>query len=76
MQTYVRRWLAVRELERRQLDVIEKRKWEEEQRRIRKRHDTDLLRELQRRKNNPMNAEDFLLLFSDLQSKHKSLFIL
>lgn len=68
VQRYVRRWLAVKEVKRRQQDLLAKLLWEKEQRKKREKQDSDFLKDLRRRKLYPINEEDFLLLFSDLQN--------
>lgn len=71
MQRYVRRWLAQKELKRLQQSMLEKITWEEEQKKVREKQDRDWLRDLQKRKLYPIKEDDFLLLFSDLQSMYK-----
>lgn len=70
MQKYVRRWLAQKELKRRKKCLEDKLAWEEEQRKIRRKQDGDWFKNLQRRKLYPIKEDDFVLLFSDLQSEN------
>ncbi|XP_035229046.1 IQ and ubiquitin-like domain-containing protein, partial [Stegodyphus dumicola] len=67
LQKYVRRWLAVQELQRLQKFALLQILWEKEQDKLRRQQDCEWEKDIQRRRLNPKNEEDFVLLFSDLQ---------
>ncbi|XP_055936588.1 IQ and ubiquitin-like domain-containing protein [Argiope bruennichi] len=67
LQKYIRSWLAFRELLRRKKKALLQILWDKEQIKIKRKEDADWLQNLEKRKLNPKTADDFRLIFSDLQ---------
>ncbi|XP_054711734.1 IQ and ubiquitin-like domain-containing protein [Uloborus diversus] len=67
VQNYVRCWLARRELERRKKIDSLKQLWEKKQERLKSNKENNWWKELEKRKLNPVDDEDFALLFKEVQ---------
>ncbi|GFS50639.1 IQ and ubiquitin-like domain-containing protein [Nephila pilipes] len=67
LQSYIRGWLAFKELLRRKEKALLQILWDDEQIRHKFKEDTKWLNDLEKRRSSPNSDDDFRLIFSDLQ---------